>query len=208
MASWGGAWRLQAIITGIVCASAVALSAPASSNGGRVGEPDPAPSREVSRNGDFTRGIAFVLAADWALVRRTALRRMRDDLRAALRSDGIRHDDLRIGGNALRFRVLDSAAIVQAREAVARVARTLNLMPSEEMPGVAVAATPDGAFTVQLTGFGLAALHDGFIAASMQELERKLASSRFDHYLLSDDGGRIRLVFPSAARPEPAGRQC
>ena len=49
MASWGGAWRLQAIITGIVCASAVALSAPASSSGDAAGKPEPAPSREVSR---------------------------------------------------------------------------------------------------------------------------------------------------------------
>ena len=208
MASWGGAWRLQAIITGIVCASAVALAAPASSSSDAAGKPDPAPSREVSRGGESDRGIAFVLAPDWGLVHRNAFRRIRDDVRAALRTDGIRHNGVRIGGNTLRFRVSDSSAIGPAREAVSRVARALNLTRSEHTPGLAVQAAPDGAFSVQLTGFGLASLHDGFVAASMQELQRRLAGSPFDHYLLTDDGGRIRLVLPSMAGPERAGRQC
>jgi preprotein translocase subunit SecD len=141
-------------------------------------------------------------------VHRNALRRIRDDVRAALRSGGVRHDGLRISGSTLRFRVLDAAAVGLARDAVARTARALHLTPSEQMPGLAVQAAPDGAFSVQLTGFGLAALHDDFMAASMHELQRRLAGSSFDHYLLSDDGGRIRLVLPHLARPEPAGRQC
>jgi hypothetical protein len=208
MASWGGAWRLQAIITGIVCASAVALSAPASSNSDAAGKPDPAPSHEAARGGASARGIAFVLAPDWGLVHRNAFRRIRDDVRAALRTEGIRHDDVRISGSALRFRVPDRSAVGSAHAAVARVARALNLTPSEQMPGLAVRAAPDGAFSVQLTGFGLASLHDGFVAASMQELQRRLMGSRFDHYLLTDDGGRIRLEFPPLAGPAHAGRQC
>jgi len=76
------------------------------------------------------------------------------------------------------------------------------------MPGIAVHAAPDGQFTLQLTGFGLASLHDGFIAASTQALKRRLASSGFDDYLLSDDGERIRLEIPPLAAAAHAGRQC
>jgi len=76
------------------------------------------------------------------------------------------------------------------------------------MPGLAVHAAPDGAFTLQLTGFGLASLHDGFIAASTNELKRRLSTSGFDDYLLSDDGERIRLEIPPLAAAAHAGRQC
>jgi hypothetical protein len=207
MASWGGALRLQAIITGIVCASAVALAAPGGPD--RVaGEADPSPSRAASRGGEAARGIAFVLAPEWGAVYRTALRRIRDDVGAALRADRIRHADLRISGGALRFRVLEAAAIAPARESLARAARAWGLTPAGSMPGLAVQVAPDGAFTVQLTGFGLAALHDGFIAASKLEIRRRLSPSRFAGYLLTDDGGRLRLEIPASAGPEHAGRQC
>ncbi len=208
MASWGGALRLQAIITGIVCASAVALAAPGQPERAVPGEPDPSPSREVSRKGDPARGIAFVLAPEWGALYRAALRGLRDDLRAALRADKIRHENLRISGGAVRFRVLDRGAIGAARESLARAAQSWNLTPSGAAPGLSVSAAADGAFTVQLTGFGLASLHDGFIAASKMELNRRLARSSFDDYLLTDDGGRIRLEIPLLASPSHAGRQC
>jgi preprotein translocase subunit SecD len=209
MASWGGALRLQAIITGIVCASAVALAAPG--DGGRgaaAAEPDPSASRESSRSGAFSRGIAFVLAPEWGAVYRHALRRIRDDVRTALSADKIRHDDLRISGGAVRFRVHDAFAIERARASVARAAQSWSLTQASSMPGLEVEAAPDGRFTVHLTGFGLASLHDGFIAASKRELKRRLGGSGFDDYLLTDDGGRIRLEIPPVAAPAHAGRQC
>ena len=208
MASWGGALRLQAIITGIVCASAVALAAPGQSERVVPSEPDPSASSEVSRKGGPPRGVAYVLAPEWGSIYRTTLRRLRDDLRAALDADGIRHENLRISGGALRFRVLDGAALGAARESLARAAQSSNLTPSGPTPGLFVHAAADGAFTVQLTGFGLASVHDGFIAASKAELNRRLAGSSFDDYLLSDDGGRIRLEIPLLAAPAHAGRQC
>jgi len=209
MASWGGALHLQAIITGIVCASAVALAAPGDGGRGAVAaEPDPSASRETSRRGDFSHGIAIVLAPEWGAVYRHALRRIRDDVRTELGAGKIRHDDLRISGGAVRFRVHDASAIERARESVARAARSLNLPQASSMPGLEVQAAPDGEFSVQLTGFGLASLHDGFIATSKRELKRRLSGSGFDDYLLSDDGGRIRLEIPPVAAPAHAGRQC
>ena len=209
MASWVGALRLQAIITGIVCASAVALAAPGNSGGGGVaGDPDPSPSRPAARDGDLSRGIAFVLAPEWGTVYRNALRRIRDDVRAALRADEIRFDDLRISGGALRFRVRAASAIEPARRSIARAAQSWNLTSAASMPGLAADAAFDGQITVRLTAFGLASLHDGFIAASTKEIERRLSRGGFDDYLLTDDGERIRLEIPPMAAPAHAGRQC
>ena len=208
MISWVGALRLQAIITGIVCASAVALAAPGNGARGAVSELDPASSRQASQDGDFSRGIAFVLAPDWGVVYRNALRRMRDDVRAALSADNVGYDDLRISGGAVHFRLREASAIERARASIARAARVWNLTPAAAMPGLAVHAAPDGQFTLQLTGFGLASLHDGFIAASTRELKRRLSTSGFDDYLLSDDGERIRLEIPPLAAAAHAGRQC
>ena len=104
MISWVGALRLQAIITGIVCASAMALAAPGNSgSGGDAADPDPSPSSQASRGGDLSRGIAFVLAPEWSTVYRNALRRIRDDVRAALSADDVSHDDLRISGAPCAF---------------------------------------------------------------------------------------------------------
>ena len=199
MASWVGALRLQAIITGIVCASTVALAAPGS---------DRSSAPHTSRGADITRGIAFVLAPEWGVVHRNALRRMRDDVRARLRADDIRHDGLRISGGAVRFRVHEASAIARARESLAHAARPWNLTPSAAMPGIAVRAAPDGAFTLHLTGFGLASLHDAFIATAMTELKRWLRRGGFDDYLLTDDGERIRVEIPPLAGATHAGRQC
>lgn len=209
MASWVGALRLQTIITGIVCASAMALTAPgASGKSAGAAEPDPAPPRQASRGADSTRGIAFVLAPEWSSIYRHALRRIRDDVRARLGADGIRHDDLRITGGAVRFRVREASAIERARRSVADAARSWNLTPAGSMPGLAVHAAADGAFTLLLTGFGLASLHDGFIATARVELKRWLSRGGFDDILLTDDGERIRLEIPPVAGPARAGRQC
>jgi preprotein translocase subunit SecD len=205
MASWVGALRLQAIITGIVWAS-VALAAPGAS--GRVTEADPSPGRTMSRGGDVTRGIAFVLAPDWGTVYRNALRRIRDDLRAALDADNVRFEHLRISGGAVRFRLSDVSSIDRAQASIARAAQAWNLTPSAAMPGLAVRVAPDGEINLQLTAFGLAALHDGFIAASTKEIQRRLSGNGFEDYLLTDDGERIRLEIPPMATPAHAGRQC
>jgi preprotein translocase subunit SecD len=205
MISWVGALRLQAIITGIVCASAVALAAPG--NGARISELDPSSTRQASQDGDLSRGIAFVLAPEWGVVYRNALRRIRDDVRAALSADDVGYDDLRISGGAVRFRLREVSAIERAQTSIARAAQAWNLTPAAAMPGIAVHAEPDGQFTLQLTGFGLASLRDGFIAASTAALKRRLSASGFDEYLLSDDGERIRLEIPPLAAAAHAGRQ-
>jgi hypothetical protein len=209
MASWVGALRLQAIITGIVCASAVALAAPgAPGRGAGATEADPSPSREKARGGSFTRGIAFVLAPEWGGVYRNALRWIRDDIRAALDAETIRFQHLRISGGAVRFRVSEASAIERVKASMARAARSWNLTPAAAMPGLVVHAAPDGEVSLQLTAFGLAALHDGFIAASTKEIERRLAGNGFEDYLLTNDGGRIRLEIPPMPAPAHAGRQC
>lgn len=205
MASWVGALRLQAIITGIVCASAVALAAPGAP--GRGAEADPSPRRETSR-GDVTRGIAFILAPEWGAVHRNALRRMRDDLRAALSADDVRFAHLRISGGAVRFRIADASAIERVQGSIARAAQSWNLTPAASMPGLVVQTAPDGAFSLRLTAFGLVSLHDGFIAAATKEIERRLSTSGFEDYLLTGDGERIRLEIPPMAGPAHAGRQC
>jgi preprotein translocase subunit SecD len=203
MASWVGALRLQAIITGIVCASAVALAAPGATEGAAS-----EPVREISRGTALTRGIAFVLAPEWGSVYRNALRRIRDDVRAALTADNIRYDNLRISGGALRFRVLEASAIDRVQKSIGHAAQSWNLTPAASMPGLVVHAAPDGEVGLQLTAFGLASLHDGFIAASRQELTRRLSGNGFGDYLLTDDGERIRLEIPAVAGPAHAGRQC
>jgi hypothetical protein len=104
--------------------------------------------------------------------------------------------------------VRDATAIKRACESVMRAARCSDLTRAESMPGLDVRAAVDGSLRVQLTGFGLAALHDGFIAASKRELARRLSGSGFGDYLLTDDGGRIRLEIPPVAAPAHAGRQC
>lgn len=208
MTTWVGVLRLQAIITGIVCASAVALAAPASpGSGAEAGERDPSPNSEVSRGGGITRGIAFVLAPEWGVVHRNALRRVRDDIGAALRADGIRHDNLRIGGGMIRFRISETSALGRARASIARAARDSKLTAGASMPGLAVQASPGGDVSVQLTGFGLAALQDGFLASARRALERRLSGGGFGDYLLTDDGDRIRVEIPPAA-PARAGRRC
>ena len=206
MTSWVGALRLQAIITGIVCASAVALGAPGAS--GREEGTESAPGREISRGGAVTRGIAFVLAPEWGAVYRHALRRIRDDVRAALEADTVRFEHLRISGGAVRFRIAEVSATERVQRSIARAAQSWNLTPAASMPGLAVQAAADGAFSLQLTAFGRAALHDGFIAASMKEIERRLAGSGFDDYLMTDDGERIRLEIRPTAASAHAGRQC
>jgi len=208
MMSWVGALRLQAIVTGIVCASAVALAAPGNGATDGVSEHDPSPTREASQDGDLSRGIAFVLAPEWGIVYRNALRRIRDDVRAALSADDVGHDDLRISGGAVRFQLREASTIERARTSIARAAQSWNLTPAAAMPGLAVHAERDGQFTLRLTGFGLASLHDGFIAASTTELKRRLSTSGFDEYLLSGDGERIRLEIPPMAGTAHAGRQC
>jgi preprotein translocase subunit SecD len=209
MASWGGALRLQAIITGIVCASAVTLGAPgASGRGAGPADADPSASREISRGGSFARGIAFVLAPEWGGVYRNALRRIRDDIRAALDAEKVRFEHLRISGGAVRLRVSEASAIERAKAGMARAARSWNLTPAASMPGLVVHAQPDGEVSLQLTAFGLAALHDGFIAASTKEIARRLKGNGFEDYLLTDDGERIRLEIPPMAAPAHAGRQC
>lgn len=207
MGSWVGVLRLQAIITGIVWASSVALAAPPGSGAEAAERAAPA-SRALSRGADLTRGIAFVLAPEWRVVYRNALRRIRDDVGAALRADDIRHDNLRIGGGAIRFRVLEAAALARTRASVMRAAQDSGLTAAAAMPGLAVQAAPDGDVSVQLTGFGLASLQDGFIASARQALERRLSGSGFGDYLLSDDGERIRVEIPPMAAPAHAGRQC
>ena len=209
MASWVGALRLQAIITGIVCASAVALAAPGSpGSGAEAGERDPSAMRDDSRGADLTRGIAFVLAPEWGVVHRNALRRVRDDVGAALRAEGIRHDYLRISGGTIRFRVAEPSALGRARASIARAARDSRLTAAASMPGLAVQASPDGDVSVQLTGFGLATLQDGFIASARREIARRLAGNGFEDYLLTDDGERFRIEIPPMAGTVRAGRQC
>ena len=209
MMSWVGVLRLQAIITGIVCASAVALGAPASpGSGGEGSERDHSPKREISLGSDITRGIAFVLAPDWGVVHRNALRRIRDDIAAALRGDGIRHENLRITGSAIRFRVVEPSVLARAEASIKRTAEAAKLTVAEAMPGLAVHAAPGGDISVQLTGFGFTALQDGFLATARRTLERRLSSGGFGDYLLTDDGGRIRVDIPPMATPARAGRQC
>lgn len=209
MASWVGVLRLQAIITGIVCASSVALAAPPGPGGGaEATERAPSANRAMPRGADLTRGIAFVLAPEWGAVHRNALRRIRDDVGAALQADRIRHDNLRISGGAIRFRVLEAGAFGRARASIARAARDSMLTAAAAMPGLAVQAAPDGDVGVRLTGFGLAALQNGFLASARRELARRLSGSGFDDYLLTDDGGRIRVEIPPMAAFARAGRQC
>ena len=81
MTSWVGVLRLQAIVTGIVCAS-MAIAAPGSSGASfEADESNRAPGQQ-SRGADTARGIAFVLAPEWGVVYRNALRRIRDELKA------------------------------------------------------------------------------------------------------------------------------
>ena len=207
MTSWVGVLRLQAIITGIVCASAVALAAPGSLNrSADASEPNRAPGREA-RGGEIFRGIAFVLEPEWGVVYRNALRRIRDEIGAALRADGIRHDHLRISGGAIRFHV-EPLVLARAKAGVARAAEAAKLTLTDSMPGLAVHAAPGGDIGVQLTGFGLAALQDGFLVSARRTLERRLSGGGFGDYLLTDDGGRIRIDIPPMAAPAHAGRQC
>lgn len=207
MTTWVGVLRLQAIITGIVCASAVALAAPGSSGkGADASEPERSSAREA-RGADFSHGIAFVLAPEWGVVYRNALRRIRDDIGAALRADGIRHDNLRITGGAIRFHV-EPSAFARAEASIARTAAAAKLTVAASMPGLAVRAAPSGEIGVHLTGFGLAALQDGFLAAARRTLERRLSGGGFGDYLLTGDGERIRVDIPPMAAPARAGRQC
>lgn len=206
MISWVGVLRLQAIITGIVCAS-VALA----SQGSPVGGPEATESNRAAeheaRGAGATRGIAFVLSPEWGVVHRNALRRIRDEVGAALRADGVRHDHLRISGGAIRFRV-ESAALARAKASIAHTAEAAKLSAGAAMPGLAVHASPDGDVSVNLTGFGLAGLQDAFVASARGELERRLSGSGFEDYLLSVDGERIRVDIPPMAAPARAGRQC
>jgi preprotein translocase subunit SecD len=204
MTAWVGVLRLQAIFTGIVCASAVALAAPGSpGKGADANEAE----RSVARGADLSHGIAFVLAPEWGVVYRNALRRIRDDIGAALSADGIRHDNLRITGGVIRFHVAPSA-LARARASIARAAEAAKLTAAASMPGLAVRAGPGGDITVQLTGFGLAGLQDGFIASARRELARRLSGGGFDDCLVTGDGGRIRVEIPPMAAPARAGRLC
>lgn len=205
MSAWVGVLRLQAIITGIVCASAVALAAPGSASS-RSGETDPA-SEHAARGADATSGIAFVLAPEWGVVYRNALRRIRDDIGAALRADGIRHGNLRISGGAIRFDAAPSS-FARAAANISHVAEAAKLTTGAAMPGLAVRAVPGGEVSVSLTGFGLAGLQDAFLASARRALARRLSGSGFDDYLLSVDGERIRVDIPPMAAPARAGRQC
>lgn len=208
MMSWVGALRLQAIVTGIVCASAVALGAPASpGNGGEGNERDLSPKREISRGSDITHGIAFVLAPDWGVVHRNALRRIRDEIGAALRADGIRHDHLRISGGAIRVSV-ESSALARAEASIARTAEAAALTAGASMPGLAVHAAPGGDVSINLTGFGLAALQDAFIASARRQMARRLFGNGFGDYLLTGDGARFRVEIPPMTGLARAGRQC
>jgi hypothetical protein len=87
------------------------------------------------------------------------------------------------------------------------VARESNLTAGASMPGLAMQASPGGDVSVQLTGFGLAALQDGFLVSARWALERRLSGGGFGDYLLTDDGDRIRVEIPPAA-PASAGRRC
>lgn len=206
MISWVGVLRLQAIITGIVCAS-VALAAPGSSGASAEANESNRTPGQVSRSDDINRGIAFVLAPEWGVVYRNALRRIRDEVGAALRADGIRHDHLRISGGAIRFRVETSAG-ARAEASIARAAEAARLTVGTAMPGLAVHAALGGDVSVNLTGFGLAGLQDACIASARRELARRLSTSGFDDYLLTDDGAQIRVEIPPMAAPAHAGRQC
>ncbi len=207
MTAWVGVLRLQAIITGIVCASAVALAAPGSpGRGADASEPERSSAR-AARGADLSHGIAFVLAPEWGVLYRNALRRIRDDIGAALRTDGIRYDNLRVTGGAIRFHVAPSA-FARAKASIARAAAVAKLTAAASMPGLAVQAAPGGDISVQLTGFGLAGLQDGFIASARRELARRLSGGGFDDYLVTGDGERIRVEIPPMAAPARAGRLC
>ena len=208
MASWVGVLRLQAIITGIVCASSVALAAPPGHGSDAESAERPTANRTLSCGADLTHGIVFVLAPEWGVVYRNALRRIRDDVGAALRAEGIAHDNLRISGGVVRVRVNEPLALGRAQASIERAGRQVKLTATAAMPGLAVRTAPEGDISVQLTGFGIAALQDGFLASARRELARRLSGSGFDDYLLTDDGERIRVEIPPMAAPARAGRQC
>ncbi len=205
MSAWVGVLRLQAIITGIVCASAVGLAAPGSASS-KSGETDRA-LENAARGADAASGIAFVLAPEWGVVYRNALRRIRDDIGAALRADGIRHGNLRISGGAIRFGT-EPSSLARAAANISQVSEAAKLTSGASMPGLAVRAATGGEVSVSLTGFGLAGLQDTFIASARRELVRRLSGSGFDDYLVTDDGERIRVDIPPMAVPARAGRQC
>jgi hypothetical protein len=206
MISWVGVLRLQAIITGVVCAS-VALAAPGSPGAGAEASEANRAAGQQSRGDGINRGIVFVLAPEWGIVYRSALRRIRDEIGAALRADGVRHDHLRIGGGAIRFRV-EGSALARAKASIARAAEAAKLTAGASMPGLAVRAAPEGEVGVHLTGFGLAGLRDAFVASARGELARRLSAGGFEDYLLTGDGERIRVDIPPLAAPARAGRQC
>lgn len=205
MMSWVGVLRLQAIVTGIVCAS-VSFAAPALP-GASAAASEADRAGQETRGADSARGLAFVLAPEWDVVYRHALRRIRDEAGAALRADGIRYDHLRISGGAVRFRV-ESSALAGAEASIARLAAAAQLTAGAAMPGLAVRAAPDGDVSVSLTGFGLAGLQEAFLASARRELARRLSGGGFDDYLLTDDGERIRVEIPPVTGPARAGRQC
>ncbi len=206
MGSWVEGLRLQAIITGIVCASAVAL---AGIGNGRAAASEPNPARSRPSLGtDFAIGAKPAFEREWASIYRTALRRIRGDVRDRLRAAQIRYENLRISGGSVRFTVLDASAIERVRQDMAEASQAWGLSLTASMPGIAVQAASSGEITLSLTAFGLAALHDGVIATSTFELKRWLAGSGFDDYLLTDDGDRIRLEIRPVAGLSHAGRQC
>ena len=196
-------WKIIVILT--VCLAGLLTAFPNFLPSERAaGLPDFMPSRQINLGLDLQGGSHMLLEVDVPAVISERLDAVEDDVRTALRSATIGYRGLRIDGEAVVFRLRDSADAERARETLADLAQPITTgLFATNARDLEITDAPGGGFTLQLTEAGIEQRRIQAVTESIETLRRRIdPDGTLEPTIQRQGEDRILLQVPGVQDPQ------
>ena len=150
------------------------------------------PSQQINLGLDLQGGSYLMMEVDLATVVRERMDALVDAIRTDLRRERVGYSDLGVDGNTVSFRVIDSAMVQQARDAVRDSAREF------------VAQSPEnGVLRFQFSDQALKDLRTNILAHTLEIVRRRIDETGTREPSIQRQGDdRILVQLPGVGDPE------
>jgi len=187
--------RFQAIVSGVVCAAALALAMPNFFSRSAVSDwLDWLPQRQLKFGLEFTGGTSLLLKPDFKFAARDAAKSIRDRVRQTLRDNRVRYEDLRYAaGTEVKFRISEPGAANRAIHLLTHEAALWYGAPGTR-PAIAIRSAADGEVTLRLSEPGVRILHRRLVENGVLRLHRQMRCLGIDDYRIIKDRDRVLLT--------------
>jgi len=138
--------------------------------------PSYVPHQQFALGLDLQGGAYLLLEADMKPVVDDHLRDVRNQLRARLREERIRYEELRVVPRGVAFKLIDRADLTKAQDAASRIARDSSVGGGNfsARQGAYDIRAEGESVTMRLTDAGLATLNERVIDQAMEILRRRI----------------------------------